>query len=188
MKESEEYVEVIDVDYEKEEDLTHEIALVEDPIIGEEIPQEEVVSESIPGTDNRTTDTSFAAYDREKSKVEKEKRHGFFSRVTRFIGKIMRTLITIPVAIVGGGISLGVVVMGYAVGIGAIGAGILGLGVSAFLLTGYPGLIGILGMFIAMGLVAGGGLAICIVILIWRQIKRVIKWMTRYKVRCREVE
>lgn len=124
--------------------------------------------------DERTSrDTSFRSYAKEKISKERIKKRGFLARISRFCLITLVIILAMPMLITGAGVVAG----GVVASLGVIVVGLAGVAFTAFLITVQPGLIGWLGAFVSLGLLSGGGLALCLVILLMRGIRYIIRML-----------
>ncbi|MEG1636050.1 MAG: hypothetical protein RR324_00915 [Cellulosilyticaceae bacterium] len=121
------------------------------------------------GIDSR--DTSFKSYEREANSKEKLKKRGFFAKLSRVCLSTLGIILAMPVLAAGAIVIIG----GLGASLGTIGVGIASVVFTAFLMTVQPGLIGWLGVFVSVGLLSGGGLALCLVILLIRGMKYIVR-------------
>lgn len=134
----------------------------------EEQGQEEQTSEP---DEIGSRDTSFKSYEREQNSKEKLKKRGFFAKLSRFCLITLGVILAIPLLAAGAMVIVG----GLGASLGVIGIGIVSVVFAAFLMTVQPGLIGWLGVFVSVGLLSGGGLALCLVILLIRGMKYIVR-------------
>lgn len=170
MSEIKNYLEVIEVPYEDEE--------------GSKVIDVEVVEEKLDTEEEecyKKVDTSFKTYNKEKENTEKRKRKKWFSRIIKGCKKIILTVITVPVAILIGGMTIGVVGIGFCMSMGAVLAGIAAMGMAAFVITAYSQLMGMFMLFVALGLMSSGGLLLCLMVTLFRGVRNSIRWIKEYK-------
>lgn len=171
MDEMKNYLEVIDMPYANMEDKQEKNKIIEIELSKEETEESE---------SSEKKDTSFKTYNEEKKIIEKTKRKSWMSRIRRLCLRVVVTIIAIPIIVLGGGMTVGITGMGFFMGIGSILVGIGAMAMAAFTITAYSELMGLLGVFIALGLLSSGGLILCLMIMLTKGLKRLVKMIRQY--------
>lgn len=165
----------------REEDLPGELEwLLEEKEEIENIPQKPYESYRNLEEDSQepSRDTSFKGYVKEEVSRERIKKRSFIGKMSKFCLRAIGIILSIPILMIGIGIMTG----GLVASLGIIATGMVGIVFTAFIMTVQPGIVGWLVAFGALGLLSGGGLTLCMVILSMRGIRRIIRLLRGNKI------